>query len=172
MYWAKIQNLKIIAGSLNQLSKYKIKTLDDIDKLLGNKNMELLRNSAEIKEIEWKINELKERIVAIEAYKEYRGVYKRYESAKDKDKYYNSYTSEILLYKSARKKLGQPVTKASLDSIPNIEKEIKDLNKDKEILMKERQGLRENLREVEIIKDNIYKYMDLEAEKRFKGIEH
>lgn len=171
MYWAKIQNLKTMASSLNQLSRYNIKSIDDLDKVLGNKNLDILRNAEEIKEIEWKIKELNKRKIAIRDYKKYRVIYKKYEMAKNKDKYYNSFTSEILLYKSARKKLEQPITRELLESIDDIEREVNTLDKNRQELMRKRNKSRDNLNEIQIIKDNIYKYLDKDLKSNIKGIE-
>lgn len=131
IYCAKNQNLNIMADNFNQLSKYNIKSFIELDELLDTKHLDITRNSEEIKEIEWKINELKERKLAIKDYKKYRNTYKKYEIVKDKDRYYQAFTSEILLYKAARRKLGNQITKEVLTSILDIESEINNLNKQK-----------------------------------------
>lgn len=135
IYCAKNQNLNIMADNFNQLSKYNIKSFIELDELLDTKHLDITRNSEEIKEIEWKINELKERKLAIKDYKKYRNTYKKYEIAKDKDRYYQAFTSEILLYKAARRKLGNQITKEVLTSILDIESEISNLNKQKQTLL-------------------------------------
>lgn len=135
IYCAKNQNLNIMADNFNQLSKYNIKSFIELDELLDTKHLDITRNSEEIKEIEWKINELKERKLAIKDYKKYRNTYKKYEIVKDKDRYYQAFTSEILLYKAARRKLGNQITKEVLTSILDIESEISNLNKQKQTLL-------------------------------------
>lgn len=131
------------------LSKDNIKGIGELDNLLGTKNLDMIRNGREIKEIEWKIDELKEKHSAIRDYKKYKNNYKNYKNyknAKDKDRYHQAFGSEIILFEGAKKKLGNHITIDLIDPIIEIENEIKNLNKQKEVLMSERNTIKTELK--------------------------
>lgn len=171
MYCAKSQNLKIVSEALNHLSKYNIEGIGELDNLLGTKNLDIIRNGQEIKEIEWKIKELKEKHSAIIDYKKYRNIYNKYKNTKDKDQYYGAFGSEILIFEGARKKLGKPMTKELIDSIGEIENKIKNLSKQKEVFMNERKILKEDIKELKLIESNIGDYMKRDKESRQQSVE-
>lgn len=159
VYWAKNENLKIVSEALSHLSKYNIKDIGELDNILEIKHLDITRNGQEVKEIEWKIKELKEKHAAVRDYKKHRSTYKKYKNAKDKDQYYQAFASEIILFEGARKKLGKPITKDLIDSIVDIENEIKNLTKQKEILMNERSTIKIELKDLKLIESNINNYM-------------
>ncbi len=171
MHWAKNENLKIASEALSHLSKYNIKDIRELDNIIETKHLDMTRNGQEVKEIEWKIRELKEKHSAIRDYKKYRNTYKNYKNAKDKDQYYRAFTSEIILFEGARKKLGKPITKELIDSNGEIENEIKNLSKQKEALMNERNTIKTELKDLKLIQSNINNYMKRDKENINKGIE-
>lgn len=171
MHWAKNKNLKIVSEALNNLSKYNIKGIGELDNILETKHLDITRNGQEVKEIEWKIRESKEKYSAIRDYKKYRNTYKKYKSTKDKDQYYRAFESEILLFEGARKKLGKPITKDLIDSIGDIEDEIKNLGKQKEVLIEERKKIKADIKNLSSIQSNINSYMKRDKEYRNQEME-
>ncbi|MBU3209868.1 relaxase/mobilization nuclease domain-containing protein [Clostridium algidicarnis] len=131
---------------------------------LSNKRKHI---SFKVKEIE----ELKEKHLAIRDYKKYRNVYKKYQNAKDKRQYYRAFVSEILLYEGPKKKLGKPITKELIDSIGDIENEIKSLSKQKTILVDERKTIKIVIKDLSLIQSNINNYMKRNRENINQGIE-
>lgn len=171
MYWAKSENLKMVSKALNQLEKYNIKDISELDELLGKKHLDMTRNSQEVKEIEWKIGELKEKYSAIRDYKKYKNTYKNYKNAKDKEEYYRVYVSELLLFEGAKKKLGKPIRKELIESTGKIENEIRNLSKEKESLMGERKTIKTDIKDLNLIQSNINSYMKRDKENIKQGIE-
>lgn len=171
MYWAKSENLKMVSKALNQLGKYNIKGISELDELLGKKHLDMTRNSQEVKEIEWKVRKLKEKHSAIRDYKKYKNTYKKYQNVKDKDQYYRVYVSEILLFEGARKKLGKPIRKELIESTGKIENEIRNLSKEKESLMGERKTIKTDIKDLNLIQNNINSYMKRDKENIKQGIE-
>ena len=171
MHWAKNENLKIVSEALSHISKYNIKDIGELDNIIETKHLDMTRNGQEVKEIEWKIRELKEKHSAIRDYKKYRNTYKNYKNAKDKDQYYRAFASEIILIEGARKKLGNPITKNLIDSIGKIENEIKNLSKEKEALMNERNTIKIELKDLKLVQSNINKYMKRDKDYINQGIE-
>ncbi|HHX59419.1 MAG TPA: relaxase/mobilization nuclease domain-containing protein [Epulopiscium sp.] len=171
MYWAKNENLKIASETLSHLSKYNIKDIRELDNILEIKNLDMTRNGQEVKEIEWKIKELKEKHAAVRDYKKYKNTYKKYQNAKDKNQYYQAFVSEIILFEGAKKKLGKPITKELIDSIGEIENEIKNLIKQKEVLMNERSTIKTELKDLKLIQSNINNYMKRNKDDISQGIE-
>lgn len=164
MYWAKNENLKIVSEALSHLSKYNIKDIGELDNLIEIRHLDITRNGQEVKEIEWKIKELKEKHSAIRDYKKYRNTYKKYKNAKDKEEYYGAFAPEIILFEGARKKLGKHITKELIESTGEIENQIKNLSKQKETLMNERNTIKTELKDLKLIQSNINSYMKRDRE--------
>lgn len=164
MYWAKNENLKIVSEALIHLSKYNIKDIGELDNIIEIKHLDMTRNGQEVKEIEWKIKELKEKNSAIKDYKKHRNTYKNYNNAKNKDQYHRAFASEILIFEGAKKKLGKLITKDLIESTGDIENQIKNLSKEKEALMNERNTIKTELKDLKSIQSNINNYMKREID--------
>lgn len=170
MHWAKNENLKIVSEALNQLARYDIKSIEELDELISIKHLDITRNGQELKEIEWKVEELKEKHSSITDYKKYRNTYKNYKNAKDKDQYYRAFASEILLFEGTRKKLGNPITKDLIESTGEIENQIKNSIKHKQTLMNERNTINTELKDLKLIQSNINNYMKRDIDHINQGI--
>ena len=71
----------------------------------------------------------------------------------------------------AKKKLEKPITKELIDSIGDIETEIKSLSKQKEVLMNERKIIKTDIKDLRLIQSNINSYMKRDKDYINQGIE-
>jgi len=104
-HWAKLNNLKQAAKTLNFLTEHGFGSYDELqDKLTQLKQKEESALTA-IKESERRITELTLQIKHAEIYRQLKPIYEKYRQSHDKENFLRGHEGEIILFEAARRAL-------------------------------------------------------------------
>lgn len=153
-HWAKINNLKEAARTLNFLTEHGITHYEQlqgkVDEVMAGQN----RLLSSIKAKEQRIGEIALLIKHVSAYREYRPIYERYRKSSDKEKFLRGQENQIILFESAAKSLKQMGVQ-KLPDISTLKKEMDSLTAEKQQEYGDYQKIRTQARELETIKRNV-----------------
>ena len=171
-----LKNLQDYSKAFNFLQDNDIITMDDltekVKEIRGNYNSV----TKDIKKKEDRIKVLDEHLKNYEMYKKNKAVYQKYcaiKSKKEKDKFYNSHSSEIIIYESGKKYLLEVMNGNKTIPINAWKKEHKKLTNEKELLYLEYYPLKKEVKSIEIIKRDIEMIVneDKKSPKLSRGME-
>ena len=110
----------------------------------------------EIKQTEANITELSLQIKQLQTYRDTKEVSRKYDSAKNKDKFFREHESELLLYQVAKKNV-QSLLKENgkLPAISDLEKQRNSLREKKANLMKQYRDTKAEISEIEKLKASL-----------------
>lgn len=153
-HWAKLQNLKQAAKTVNFLTEHGIARYEDLENRLATFIEKQDAAHASIKETEAKIIELSLIQKHAATYRQLRPVYDRYRQSRDKEKFLRGHESDIILFEAASRELKR-MGAVPLPSTERIKAEITTLTEQKETLLLEYRSARSEAREYETIKQNV-----------------
>ena len=123
-HWAKLNNLKQAAKTMNFLTEHGISSYGELESKLTAVSARRDTAHAEIKRIESRSAELALLGKQIDTYRKLKPVYDRYKASKDKEKFLRGFESEIILFEAAARE----IKKAGLTKLPSAEKLKAELN--------------------------------------------
>lgn len=153
-HWAKINNLKQAAKTLNFLTEHGVSQYEQLqgkfDEVMATQDTLL----SSIKEKEQRIVQIGLLIKHTTTYREYRQTYERYKKSSDKEKFLRGQESKIILFEAAAKTLKQMEVQ-KLPDISALQKELDTLKSEKQQEYAKYQEVRTQVRELETIKRNV-----------------
>ena len=150
-HWAKINNLKQAAKTLNFLSENNITTYDELEKAVNEKQKEFNSISEKVKELERQINTTAMLIKNVETYSKLKPVMEQRKKATDKGTFDEKHRAEIILFEAALKELKG----AKYPPIKELRQSYKSLQSEKETLYAEYKKAKAEATEIDIIKSNV-----------------
>ncbi|MBQ2931755.1 MAG: relaxase/mobilization nuclease domain-containing protein [Clostridia bacterium] len=150
-HWAKINNLKQAAKTLNFLTENNITTYEELEKAADKIHKEFEGVSEKIKDIESRINQTALLIKNIETYKKLKPVIDRYKKSKNKAQFAEKHRSEIILYEAALREL----KKSKYPPIKELKQSYSELTSEKETLYQEYKKHKSKVSEIDVIKSNV-----------------
>ena len=150
-HWAKINNIKQMSKTLNFISDNGIETYAQLEEFENNILREFGKQSEEIKAVETEIKETLVLIKNVEIYMNLKPVYDAYKQSKNKTKYQEEHSAEIILFEKAIKELKE----ANFPHIKDLRMKYSDLSDRKKILYSEYKKLKQKVKEIHTIKSNI-----------------
>lgn len=153
-HWAKINNLKQAAKTMNFLTDHGINSYEELEELTNSsviKSDELL---SDIKNIENKITELSLLIKHADIYRKLKPTYDAYRKSTDKEKFLRGHESNIILFEASVRVLKE----MKIDKLPLAEKmtaELDSLTAKKEKLYTDYKTIRQEVKEYRIIRQNV-----------------
>lgn len=150
-HWAKINNLKQAAKTLNFLTENNITTYEELEKAADKIHKEFEGVSEKIKDIESRINQTALLIKNIETYKKLKPVIDRYKNSKNKAQFAEKHRSEIILYEAALREL----KKSKYPPIKELKQSYSELTSEKETLYQEYKKHKSKVSEIDVIKSNV-----------------
>ncbi len=150
-HWAKINNLKQAAKTLNFLTENNITTYEELEKAADKIHKEFDGVSEKIKDIENRINQTALLIKNIETYKKLKPVIDRYKKSKNKAQFAERHRSEIILYEAALREL----KKSKYPPIKELKQSYSELTSEKETLYQEYKKHKAKASEIDVIKSNV-----------------
>lgn len=150
-HWAKINNLKQAAKTLNFLTEHNLTTYEDLEKTAEQKQKNFTDISDKIKSVEKEINTAAMLIKNIETYSRLKPIMQKRKSAKNKDRFDNKHRSEIILFEAALTELKS----ADFPPIKELRNEYRTLTEDKENLYAEYKKAKSEATEIDIVKSNV-----------------
>ena len=150
-HWAKINNLKQAAKTLNFLTENDITTYDELEKAVNEKQKEFNSISEKVKELERQINTTAMLIKNVETYTRLKPVMEQRKKAKNKEQFAERHQAEIILFEAALKELKG----AKYPPVKELRQSYKKLQSEKETLYAEYKKAKSEAAEIDIIKSNV-----------------
>ena len=161
--WAKIHNLKQAAKTMNFLTEHKIEQYADLVSRIEEMAAESGQAADALKNAEKRLADMAVLIKNVSTYQKTKPVYDAYRKAKNKEKYRSGQERAIILHEAAAKSLkAAGVTK--LPNLAALQAEYETLQAQKEALYADYGKLKKQVREYDVIKQNIDSI--LQAEKQ------
>ena len=152
--WAKIHNLKQAAKTMNFLTEHKIEQYADLTARIAEIQTESGQAADALKNVEKRLADMAVFIKNVSTYQKTKPVYDAYRKAKNKEKYRAAHERDIILHEAAARAM-----KASgVSKLPNIaalQSEYEALQAQKEALYADYGKLKKQVREYDVIKQNI-----------------
>ncbi len=155
-HWAKIQNLKQAAKTVNFLTDNNILHYADLQAKAGEVAAASEQAGAALKAVEKRLSDMALLIKNISTYQQTKPAYDKYRAAGNKEKYRAGGESALILHEAAAKAL--KVVQAGSGKLPNaatLQAEYVRLSQEKEALYAEYGKLKKQAREYGIIKQNV-----------------
>ena len=153
-HWAKLQNLKQAAKTVNFITEHGIDSYEELESKLTALTDTRDRSLASIKETESRIADLSLISKYATTYRKYKPIYDKYKRSPDKEKFLCGHESRIILFETAARELKR-LNAVPLPSTDRINTELAELTARKEELYAEYTAAKQQLREFETIKQNI-----------------
>ena len=152
--WAKIHNLKQAAKTMNFLTEHKIEQYTDLTARIAEIQTESEQAADALKNVEKRLADMVVFIKNVSTYQKTKPVYDAYRKAKNKEKYRAAHERDIILHEAAARAM-----KASgVSKLPNLaalQSEYEALQAQKETLYADYGKLKKQVREYDVIKQNI-----------------
>ena len=150
-HWAKINNIKQMSKTLNFIADNGIETYAQLEEFENNILREFGKQGEEIKGVETEIKETLVLIKNVEIYMSLKPVYDAYKQSKNKTKYQEEHSAEIILFEKAIRELKE----ANFPHIKDLRTKHSDLSDKKKNLYSEYKKLKQKVSEIHTVKSNI-----------------
>ena len=153
-HWAKLNNLKQAARTMNFLTEHGIGSYEELENRLAGLTERRDTAHTSIKDTERRIADLSLVMKHAATYRQLRPVYDRYRQSRDKEKFLRGHESEIILFEAAAREL-KKLGAVPVPSAERMEKELSALTERKDSLLAEYRTARSEVQEYETIKQNV-----------------
>ena len=153
-HWAKLQNLKEGAKTLNYLAEHGIDNYEALDCRLAELNAAVDDSLAAIKAVEGRISELNLIAKYAATYRKCRPIYSRYRKSEDKEKFLRGHESEIILFETAARELKR-LGAVPLPAAEKLEAELSELTVREGTLYAQYTTAKRQAKEYDTIKRNL-----------------
>ena len=155
-HWAKINNLKQAAKTLNFLTENNITTYEDLEKSAEQTHKNFDGIAEKIKSVEKKINTTALLIKNVETYSRLKPVMEKYKKAKNKEQFKEKYRAEITLFEAAFKELKN----ADYPPVKELRQSYSKLTEEKKTLYEEYKKCKSKVAEIDVVKSNVETLLD------------
>ena len=152
--WAKIHNLKQAAKTLNFLTEHQISRYEDLTAKITEIQTESDKAGDALKEVEKRLADMAVLIKNVSTFQKTKPSYDTYRKAKNKERYRAAHEGTVILHEAAAKALKA----AGISKLPNLaalQAEYEKLQEQKEALRADYGKLKKQVREYDVIKQNI-----------------
>ena len=153
-HWAKLNNLKQAARTMNFLTEHGIDSYEELEKRLAAVTEKRDTAHASIKDTEARIAELSLVMKHAGTYRRLKPLYDRYRQSRDKEKFMRGHESGIILFEAAAREL-KKLGAVPVPSAERMEKELAALTDQKDQLITEYRSARSEAQEYETIRQNV-----------------
>ena len=152
--WAKIHNLKQAAKTLNFLTEHQISRYEDLTAKITEIQTESDKAGDALKEVEKRFADMAVLIKNVSTFQKTKPAYDTYRKARNKERYRAAHEGTVILHEAAAKALKA----AGISKLPNLaalQAEYEKLQEQKEALRADYGKLKKQVREYDVIKQNI-----------------
>ena len=153
-HWAKLQNLKQAAKTLNFITEHGIDTYEELENKLAALTDQRDSALASIKAAEGRIAELTLIAKYSDTYRKCRPVYDRYRQSGDKEKFLRGHEGEIILFEAAARELKR-LGAVPLPSVDRVQAELAELTARKNTLYADYSEAKRQMQEYDTIRQNL-----------------
>lgn len=154
-HWAKINNLKEAAKTLNYLTENNLLQYADLEAKVEDIHSSYGRTGSELKNVEAKLREVQPLIKNISNYQRLKPVYDAYMKAADKPAYRAKHEAELVIYEAAKSTLLAIQGDGKLPSLKSLQAEQQRLADEQQRLYDERAKLKKEARLIDTMKANV-----------------
>jgi len=162
-HWAKLNNLKEAAKTLNYLTEHQIDSYEELQFRLTQSKQKETEKIDTIKEIEQRISELSVVHKHAEIIHQLKPVYEKYRQSNNKERFLRGHEHEIILFETALREL----RKQNIHPIPslsNIQLGLNDLQNKRDIVYVDYRAVKKEFKELEIIIKNVDAILEMPTE--------
>lgn len=163
-HWAKINNLKQAAKTMNFLTEHGISSYEELEEKAAATTSASDKMLAFVKSTETRIADLSLLMKHAAAYRKLKPIYDSYRKSSDKEKFLRGYESDIILFEASAKALKE----IRIEKLPSAEKmkaEYEALASEKEKLYSAYKIARQEAKEYSVIKQNVDSLLSSPIEK-------
>ena len=153
-HWAKLNNLKQAARTMNFLTEHGITSYGELESRLAGLMERRDTAHASIKDTERRMADLSLVMKHAATYRQLQPVYDRYRQSRDKEKFLRGHESDIILFEAAAREL-KKLGAVPVPSAERMKKELSALTEKKDSLLVEYRTARSEVQEYETIKQNV-----------------
>ncbi|WP_418927181.1 relaxase/mobilization nuclease domain-containing protein [Dysosmobacter sp.] len=153
-HWAKLDNLKQAAKTMNFLTEHGIGSYEELERKLTAVSARRDTAHTEIKRIEDRAAELSLVTKHATTYRQLKPIYDRYRKSGDKEKFLRGHESEIILFEAAARELKR-LGAVPLPITESMKTELAKLNAEKERLLAKYKAARTEAQEYDTVKQNV-----------------
>ena len=153
-HWAKLNNLKQAAKTMNFLIEHGISSYGELESKLAVISTRRDTVHAEIKRVESRSTELALVMKHAGTYRQLKPLYDLYRKSNDKEKFLRGHESEIILFEAAARELKR-LGAVPLPTTESMKTELTNLAAEKERLLAEYKAARTEAQEYETVKQNV-----------------
>lgn len=167
-HWAKINNLKQAAKTMNFLKEHNIDSIEELDSKIEELNIKSESILAEIKQSESKLSELSLLMKYSVTYRKLRPVYEAYKKSPDKEKYLRGHESDIILFETADREL-RLLKETRKISIIEANQKYATITKSKTALLLKYREMRNKIHEYNKVLVNTHQVLNIHYEYDIKN---
>ena len=164
-HWAKINNLKEAAKTLNYLTENNLLQYADLEAKVEDIHSSYDRTGKELKGVEARLREIQPLIKNIGNYQRLKPVYEAYQKAKDKTAFRAKHEAELVIFEAAKSTLLAVQGDGKLPSLKALQAEQERLTEEQQRLYDERAKLKKEAKQIDTIKANVDSYLSPTASK-------
>ena len=164
-HWAKINNLKEAAKTLNYLTENNLLQYADLEAKVEDIHSSYDRTGKELKGVEVRLREIQPLIKNIGNYQRLKPVYEAYQNAKDKTAFRAKHEAELVIFEAAKSTLLAVQGDGKLPSLKALQAEQERLTEEQQRLYDERAKLKKEAKQIDTIKANVDSYLSPTASK-------
>ena len=153
-HWAKLNNLKQTARTMNFLTEHGITSYGELESRLAGLMERRDTAHASIKDTERRMADLSLVMKHAATYRQLQPVYDRYRQSRDKEKFLRGHEGEIILFEAATRELKR-LGAVPLPTTESMKTELANLNAEKERLLTEYKTARTEAQEYDTVKQNV-----------------
>ena len=154
-HWAKINNLKEAAKTLNYLTENNLLQYADLEKKVEDIHSSYARTGEELKRVEARLREVQPLIKNIANYRKLKPVYDAYMKAKDKSAFRAKHEAELVIFEAAKTTLLAMQGDQKLPSLKALQAEQQRITDEQQRLYDERARLKREMKQIDTIKTNV-----------------
>lgn len=158
-HWAKINNLKEAAKTLNYLTENNLLQYADLEAKAEDIHSSYDRTSKELKGVEARLREIQPLIKNIGNYQRLKPVNEAYQKAKDKTAFRAKHEAELVIFEAAKSTLLAVQGDGKLPSMKALQAEQERLTEEQQWLYDERAKLKKEAKQIDTIKANVDSYL-------------
>ena len=162
-HWAKLNNLKQAAKTMNYLTEHGIGSYEELERRLAAATEKRDAAHTAIKGIEARTAELSLVSKHAATYRKLKPVYDQYRKSRDREKFLWGHEGEIILFEAATRELKR-LGAVPVPTTVSMKKELAALTEQKEALLAEYRTARSEAQEIGTVRQNVDALLDVPKE--------
>ncbi len=161
--WANKENLKIVSAEYNKMFTHNLHNFSELEDRIALLHMQQKEVNTSVVSLESQIRHLREMLKYAEQYQKNKIYDDHYKSSKDPDRYFRKYESQIILFAGAEHILQENGMDLKHLNSNKLQEQIADLISRKESLNTQYVSFKQEIKELELIHQNLSKYLKQDA---------